>query len=323
MRRQMSVLGGLVVAAVIMALAAAVPAKMEQYQSEVILSLPWGSGPNEIGYAKEGPEDQEGLRYGPTAIDVDRDGSIYILDTVNARVKVFSQKGTLLKNFSVRPGRSLCVDAHKAVWIVDYVEHTIYKYIPDGSLVEIIQYEGTAGMKIKVRKDDKIYLDESIEVQEQETIGRGKKGENIRRSILKRMGPCQGITRSGRHYRVEKTNDWIRTFVATDESGRVLSSISIEKHSPYDGISFKSEDRYGNTYLVVYRDSGMPEISYRIEIWKYNPSDNLIAKIGPIFRTFYTEVQGEWLVVNEEGDVYQLVTQKEGVKIVKWSKTMK
>ncbi|MCD6170027.1 MAG: hypothetical protein J7J76_05715, partial [Candidatus Latescibacteria bacterium] len=70
MRRRMLVLGSLVLAAVIMVLAATALAKMEQYESEVILDLHWGDGPDEIGYAGP-PEGQEGLRWGPDAFDVD------------------------------------------------------------------------------------------------------------------------------------------------------------------------------------------------------------------------------------------------------------
>jgi len=324
MRKQILALGILAfVMALIMAVRATAQGKMEQYESEVILSLPWGSGPNEIGYAKDGPEDQEGLRYGPTAIDVDQDGNLYILDAVNQRVKVFDQNGELLRSFPVGrwPG-SLCVGEDKAVWILH--GHTIRKYALNGDLLESIKITPPDDIpllnKMRIGGSGKIYVDE-FEVQPGKVVGKGGKGENIRKSTLRRIGLRQGITESRHHYRIEETDNF-STFVATDESGRVLSKISIEKHLPSDGIVFKSEDRYGNTYLAVYRDNGMPQISYTVEVWKYDRSNNLLAKIGPLFRAFYTDFSrvGEWLVIDEDGNLYELGTESKGVKIVKWSK---
>jgi len=58
------------------------------------------------------------------------------------------------------------------------------------------------------------------------------------------------------------------------------------------------------------------------EIWKYTPSNELVAKIGPIFMNFHTDaiIIEKWLVLDGEGNVYRLITEKEGVKIIKWSR---
>ena len=328
MRRQILALGTLAfVMALIMAVGATAQAEMEQYESEVILSLPWGSGPNEIGYAKEGPEDAEGLRYGPTAIDVDQDGNIYIYDMVNSRVKVFDQKGNLLKNFGVRATSSnICVDTQKAVWVVDTMKPELHKYAPDGTLVETIQYEplrreGISFLPSKIEcRGGKIYLNE-FELQLRKVEGKDRKGENIRKATLTQIGGHRwGITRSGRHYRVESTSDLIKTFVVTDENDRILGNISIEQRHPYDDIAFLSEDRTGNMYLLFATHTN--DRDFYEEIRKYDRSYNLIAKIGPLLRTFYTarcRIE-KGLVLDEEGSVYQLITEKEGVKIVKWSR---
>jgi len=321
MRRQMLILRGLAVAvAVIMALAATALAKMEQYESKVILSLPWGSGPNEIGYAKEGPEDQEGLRYGPTAIDVDQDGNIYILDTVNQRVKVFDQNGELLRSFPVRrwPG-ALAVDREESVWVLR--GHTIHRYTSQGTPIETIQIPSTdipLSSELMITSNGEICAGQ-FEVVPGKVVGEGEKGEDIRTGKTKRIRYRQGIKKSGHRYQIEVTNS-ARTLELMDASGHIVKTINLEKRHPYDDAAFLSEDNDGNIYLLV--TTHTDDRHFYTEVWKYDRSYRLIAKVGPIFTKFYTETPAprEWLVVDGIGNVYQLITEKEAVKIVKWSK---
>ena len=320
MKKQMLVSGALVVViALIMAVGATAQAEMEQYESKVILSLPWGSGPNEIGYYRV-PEGQEGRRWGPEAIDVDSDGSIYIYYTINARVKVFDQKGNLLRNFTVEAaGSNMCVDSQKTVWLLHNMKPEIYKYDSVGTLVEILQYKDRGlgdemkalGKKICVEGSDGWF-----EVQPNKIPSKAIAGKRLTKAVLKLIaGKGEALTKSGYHYRKVKTGR--NSLIVTDKHGNTVLSVQVSKHHPDDGVGFFSEDEYKNIYLRV---SGWRESKVHEEIWKYNLSNELMAKIGPIDKTWYVGVMGNWLVLDQEGNVYVLDTEKEGVKVVKWSR---
>ncbi|MFH1008513.1 MAG: hypothetical protein V1800_13590 [Candidatus Latescibacterota bacterium] len=325
MRRQMLVSGVLaVVIALIMVVGTTAQAEMEQYESEVILSLPWGSGPNEIGYYRV-PEGQEGRRWGPEAMGVDSDGSIYIYDTINARVKVFDQKGNLLRNFSVEAtATNMCVDSQKAVWMLDNPNAKICKYDSAGTLVETVQYEPAqekdrhwAG---RIKAQGKMIYSEGhggwFEVQPNKVPSKAIAGKRLTKAVLKLVaGKGEALTKSGYHYRKGETGR--NSLIVTDKHGNTVLSVQVSKYHPDDGVGFFSEDKYNNIYLRV---SGWRESKVYEEIWKYNLSNELMAKIGPIDKTWYVGVQGQWLILDQEGNVYVLDTEKEGVKIVKWSR---
>jgi hypothetical protein len=64
-------------------------------QGELVLAVPWGSGPEKVGVHK-----REGypLREGPSAIDVAEDGRIALLDIVNNRVLIYDPKDQTYSN---------------------------------------------------------------------------------------------------------------------------------------------------------------------------------------------------------------------------------
>ncbi len=65
------------------------PAQKPVESGELVLAVPWGSGPEAVGVVK-----REGypLRQGPPAMDVAEDGRIALLDFVNDRVLVYASK---------------------------------------------------------------------------------------------------------------------------------------------------------------------------------------------------------------------------------------
>jgi hypothetical protein len=63
------------------------PTQITPEPGELALTLPWGSGPREVGLLI--PEDYP-RRLGPSAMDVAKDGRIALLDQVNERVLIFN-----------------------------------------------------------------------------------------------------------------------------------------------------------------------------------------------------------------------------------------
>jgi len=325
MRRRMLVLGSLVLAAVIMVLAATALAKMEQYESEVILDLHWGDGPDEIGYAGP-PEGQEGLRWGPDAFDVDKNGSIYILDSVHHQIKVFDQTGKLLRRFPVEllGDGSFCLDEKGNIWLNDGNRYTIHKYAPDGTALESIEYgpgpDRAVELGITVR-EGQIYLVGStkVEVGQAKTVT-GKRGERIykatRRPLSRELQPRFIGKTSKRRYESQEVRTGPDKIIVIDKNGN-SEEIRFDGLDRRDITVFHSEDGYGNVYVRVSFYRGMGKV-YGRQIWKYSPDLKLLAKIGPIPISDYTEILKD-IVVTDDGVIYYMYTERAGVKVVKRS----
>jgi len=312
-------------AAVIMALAGAAQGKMERYEPKVILRLSWGDGPSDMGYAKDGPEDAEGLRYGPAAFDVDKDGSIYILDSVQRQIKVFAQTGKLLKSFPVelRGDGSFCLDEKGNVWLNDGNRYTVRKYTPDGTPILTIEYgpgpSRAVDRRITIRGGE-IYLGVSkVEVGQAKPVT-GKRGERIykatRRPLSREEEPRFIGRTSKRRYKSQEVRTGPDKIIMRDENGN-SEEIYFDDIGTRDTVVFQSEDRYGNIYVEVCFYRGRGKV-YSRQIWKYSPDLNLLAKVGPIPISDYTEIQKD-VVVTDDGDIYYMYTEKTGVKVVKWS----
>ncbi len=83
---------------------------------------------------------------------------------------------------------------------------------------------------------------------------------------------------------------------------------------------FLSEDVMQNTYFLVSREENIGKSIPRIyEIFKFNDNFELVSKIGPIENISYTEVLAP-VYVRDNGDLFQLSTSKDGVKLTKWYK---
>ena len=329
MRKQMLVSGALaVVIALIMAVGSTAQVKMEQYESQVLLDLSWGDGPSDMGYAKEGGEDAESLRQGPAAFDVDKNGTIYILDSVHRQIKVFDQTGKLLRSFPVemRGRGSICLDEEGNVWLNDAGQYTLRKYASDGAPIQNIEYgpgsDRAVELGITVRGGE-VYLGVSkVEVGQAKTVA-GKRGERIykatRKSLSREEQPRSiGRTSKRRYKEILDSGDRI-TYVAEPVHGN-SKHISFDVKGYRDVVIFQSEDGYGNAFFYVslyqgYRGKSEGRVRY---IHKYSPDLKLLAKAGPLLTGNYTE-RKKFLVIDDTGNIYHLATSKDGVKVVKWS----
>ena len=65
------------------------------YSKRTLFRLKWGSEKSEIGYS-ENLSGFEGSHGGPSAIDVDNEGNVIILDSVNNYIKTFNQNGDII-----------------------------------------------------------------------------------------------------------------------------------------------------------------------------------------------------------------------------------
>ena len=305
---------------------------VEQFVAETILHLNWGDGHNEIGYSETlvGYEDKHG---GPVCFDVDRDGNIYILDTVKSYIKIFGQSGELLECFALEhSGREygyIAVDEKsKNIWHHNPWNRTFSEYTFDGSLLKTVIYNEQSVSIIPPQFD--IWDGQIIsggKVVISEIASRfGSRGEPIHEGTIKwirsrnerfNMNSSEHSRRA--YVRLEPelagNNEQSRPrMLIIDEIGNEDTLVFSEMSRLYH-VSFLAEDKHGYLYcLFTYRG-----IERSSQIRKYDSRMNLVAKIDsfPSNRDF-NFLMTEHLV-DENGNVYFMHLSRElGVRVIKW-----
>ena len=86
----------------------------------------------------------------PTNVAVDKDGNVYVTDTLNARVEIFDADGTFISQFGKRGDgawqlerpKGIAVDCDGHIWVVDSVQDRVKVFNREGRL---LIYFGTHG----------------------------------------------------------------------------------------------------------------------------------------------------------------------------------
>jgi DNA-binding beta-propeller fold protein YncE len=131
-------------------------------------------------WGKEGTDREELLR--PTGISVNSKNEVYVVDSGNMRVKVYSSLGVLQSILEKPKNMGLLVDVaigpDDFIWILDKIR--VYKYSPDG---KFLSSWGKRGVKdgefgnpkaIGIDKYGFIYISDSAHKRIQKFDGEGK-----------------------------------------------------------------------------------------------------------------------------------------------------
>ena len=99
----------------------------------VSIEIPYGSGKGEIGVSFGG----EGAIIGPRAFAVDDKGNIYVYDTLNNRVQIYSPNGQYQSTVPLKEEysgmfRDMVVDNSGFIYLFD--GQMLYQYDPKGNV---------------------------------------------------------------------------------------------------------------------------------------------------------------------------------------------
>lgn len=123
--------------------------------------------------------DADGLFNFPNAVAIDKDGSIIVCDSLNARIQRFTSKGEFVSKFGRRgdgPGdfsliKGVAVDSEGHIYVTDGKDHRLSIFSPKGELLLIIggQFAQTPGSRtalagflvpqgVFIDQNDRIYI---------------------------------------------------------------------------------------------------------------------------------------------------------------------
>ncbi|MDH4222917.1 MAG: hypothetical protein OEV55_05185 [candidate division Zixibacteria bacterium] len=286
--------------------------QQQTYTPQVILSASWGdknlfedrvlSEPGKIGFALS----SEGLECGPTAFTVAPNGDIYIADIVNDRVQRFSSNGSFLAivpKLRVGTDVGMRVDKEGNIYTGHFytADPYVMKYDPQGNLVVTYQ----------ITKDEEMGTDRPYHWGGQGNILLDDSGRVFVQYIKGAIEySFQVGTTTAPFSSAQQKTSWQEGF------------FGITANLPTDN------KRYTGNLLGV-----DDKFEYRIEEDIKNQNISIITKYDLISRLIGTYTL-DWSKIEcplltafsmggsqvfDKGNIYVFCSDKEGVRIIKWS----
>lgn len=290
-------------------------ADMEVYEPEEIAHLPWGSSSEAVGLV---PGDNEQEPQGPEAIAVDALGRIYLLDVVNYRVQQYSGKGHLLRSIPLQiAGHALCVTDDGMLYVLDPFSNHIVQYTLQGEFLEGYTFELSDPLsgdlpvtRIIQGPGGGIWLGTYRDVYPVKLIPQHTRVGPLRKGI-------PGET-AGTYYVIEEVTKYRARIVLQDEQGSIRRSLFVDSLDPIASVIFLRTDRSDHTYIVLetFKPSSDGTIVIEKAVRKFNPNGEVIAHFEVPLS--YTYCYGGDVAVAEDGTVYHLWTQRDGVHLIRW-----
>lgn len=290
------------------------------------ISIPYGAGTKEVG-AEIG---DEGASRGPKCFAVGDKGEIYICDTVNGRIQVFSREGLFLLTIPLR-GHLPIEEGNKRIYSGSLdniaVDNSSFIYIYDGMVKELYQYDklgnvitaidvdgrlwrGNGSMRI-VNNEIVVYVCDS-NVCGDVIIGRilfgnrlvGLPADEPKRRIDEGKGG-----RSGKKFMTRPVASGKGRLEIRDGGDNSLKIISLPLNG-IESIKFLGEDIRGNFYVETGRfvEKGLREV-HKFSV----DADYLQSTTLPIGNINFWSAKN--YDTDKDGAIYQFLLEGDSLKI--------
>lgn len=311
----------------------------ENYSPEVVLHAKWGHSDYSIGY-EAGQRREDGFLEpgtGPSCFTVDSKEKIYILDTINLRVSIFSIDGKLQQQFSLlnveidtrkysfRQPKNIAVDKLGNIYVTDLeYKSVIFKFLPSGKLGKVINNFGP----YPASQVWGLYLEETLDGNIMVNFGISGSRKSIRSYFDPNwvlLGENLGfVDGKGRRFKVSnETNDMIgkgplpQDFKIDISDSNKLSHITISllEYPFFPWPAFKGVDSKGNIFLYNNKNKALLKFSDGGDlITEIKIFDELKKYGNPVSATQISR----WLNLRPNGDIYTMQCYEDGFRIIKF-----
>lgn len=289
-----------------------VPKWKENYKRAITKNITYGRGKEIVGLLSI----RDHPRLGPESFSNDSEANLYICDTVNQRVQIFSPDGNHKSTIPLKKGitaSDIAIDRFGLIYLYDDIQGKLYQYDKKGNFVNTINVDITRWQSRRPLHivDDKIYIQSSD--QEDVLIGKIIKGLLVAPTKDELLEPLEkGVHGrfSGRKYSV-KLIRWERGGIEViDTVEATIKSIEL----PIKGIvsiEFLQEDNKGNFYIQTER---VDNEKILLEVHKFDFLGNYLTAIS-IPENDYHSWSIKLLSLDEDGNIFQFLPGKESVRL--------
>jgi len=320
----------------------------EEYEMKVLMEMPWGSGPGQLGIGGGGE-----VAFGPSRLVVDGEGNIYIFDTANNRIQKFSKNGEFVKAIPVdslsvkevqgrdypeinRNDRDMGIDEEGELYVLNVKDKEIRKIDDKGKAIKRYSVPSNISSFAVSKKDSFV-------------IRRVEKGL-IRNMGLEGGKYEEGIeTPSGMRVVLEpQTEDNKQYIKIINRKGELIKRVEIKEKYRIWKVRYKGTDKWENIYLYVERlvdeyitgligpNTYKKSQNYGNFIYKFNNEGLFLTSVrldaypgildqkvaqGTIFEDSYVDNQGNIYLLVRYGDIYnEAHPTPRSFKVFKWEK---
>lgn len=276
--------------------------------SKVIVSLPWGDNPGEIGLVNL-PEHET---CGPLSFCTDGK-NVFVLDTVHkqvVRVNTNGERAVIAGNVL---GWDICADDSGGVFVRN--DETILHINKNGNVKKVGIVKGESGKIPKIIQGygNELYVDSDGYLCTRELTQKVYRISGVpRMSDLAFRLPDESLR--SLHYQIKRFSGNTVRILGIEPEGKVKVSVTVKINDGTPGaVLFKGIDSSGNLYVEVENLKGN---SIGLEVHRYAPSGKLLALFkmpNDYFTTVYKKTQ-----ITPDGSVYQMLTTPEGVSIIRY-----
>ncbi|MFB3896178.1 MAG: hypothetical protein ACE14V_07745 [bacterium] len=291
-----------------------------EYQSQVIATISWGLGSEEIGLQ----QGQEIETVGPTTFALDNLGNIYLYDFVNKQIKKYDASGKWIANIGTGlVCSSFCIDDAGNVYLLDVDSHIVRVYSAKGELNQEIKIDDS--IKLIEGYAQKIYIDAAQNLVVNRVNQQVHPLATISTTGLKSLAPIDQVKgwKNGYLGKADKYQYWMvwenkhraDIIISDGALNFAWGSISIQTKDELGAVLFLGQDTAGNIYAEIERTDAKDIL--HLEVWKYNSARKLVNTIeipNDYFSTVYKKLE-----VDDAGNIYQMQTKPEGVRVIKYS----
>jgi len=282
----------------------------------ITLDIPYGNGKGEVGAIKG----EEGSSVGPPSFAVDNTGNIYILDTVNNRVQIYSTDGKYQSTVLLQKNTfasDMAVDKYGFVYSYDRSVRKLYQYEKNGNIVTSINIDegrwGGGGTMHIIDNEIYIYACDS------KTCGDFIVGRTLFDNLLvglsveetkkfKEKGK-QGL--SGKKF-MTSLKRFERGEMEIKEKDSPISKRMSFPLSRIFSIGYLGEDKKGNVYLETIQDDENKDIA--VEVHKFDVNNNYHGTITmPKSYVFIAPIKDYF--VSQEGVVYRFRPEEDKLRL--------
>lgn len=266
----------------------------------------YGPGNGQMGVLLVG----EGGDFGPQSFAIDNKGNIYILDSVNERMQIFSANGQYLSTISlgITP-RDVAIDELGHIYI--HNGHELYQFDLQGNIIsEIDLVNGTAGGVSMYVIDNKIYVKSLGE--RDKLIGRIKDGILKAPTDIPLYGEDEYIGLNGRKYLIDVTdlNEVEIKIIEKDSTTKKIVTSPVKKDTLF--TNFLGEDSKENLYFQSQRDKD-GKGDWVVEIHRINSKGNNIETIEmPDEATLNSHKE---YVIGKNGTIYSFMPGRDKLRL--------
>jgi len=316
--------------------------------SVVISSLAWGTLGKKsenlynfinIGHLDYGSnDDQIGILLepgvppaGPESFWVDDKGRVYVCDTTNKKIKLFSAQGKFVDQVSVNfKCNDVAVDDQNNIFVMDRARKLIHCFsmkeslsvmAVDKSLISNTNLLNISDGKLElITNDQERYLMSGPEqigfLAAEKNNGNSNDKVILRKPIVRKNNFKLSLKRT------ENRKAEI-TFLDNDSnsnkaSRKKTSNKTVLPVSDVVSSIFLGSDQAGNCYIQI-EQMGSSDSNVNLCVYVLNPdgkTDYVIDKIPNNYWTYTAKL----LQVNGKGDIYQLLPTEQGIEINYWKR---